>query len=38
MPAGIFISYRREDAPKDAHAIYERLRPEFGIDAVFIDL
>lgn len=38
MPAGIFISYRRDEALAEARAIYERLRAEFGSNSVFIDL
>ncbi|MFS8082318.1 MAG: toll/interleukin-1 receptor domain-containing protein [Ginsengibacter sp.] len=38
MPGKIFISYRRSDSTKDARAIYERLRRDFGEDRVFIDL
>jgi hypothetical protein len=33
----IFISYRRSDSTKDARAVYERLRREFGEQRVFID-
>ena len=38
MPAGIFISYRRQEALAEARGIYERLRAEFGSNSVFIDL
>ncbi len=38
MAAGIFISYRRGEAIKEARAVYERLHREFGAQAVFIDL
>ena len=38
MSAGIFISYRRQDSIAHARAVYERLRAEFGLDAVFMDL
>ena len=38
MSGNIFISYRRSDSAKDARAIYERLRREFGENKVFIDL
>ena len=38
MPGRIFISYRRSESPKDARALYERLRREFGEYRVFIDL
>lgn len=38
MPGSIFISYRREQNPKDARALFERLRREFGEGEVFIDL
>jgi TIR domain len=34
----IFISYRRADSTKDARALYERLRREFGDERVFMDL
>ncbi|BDI04264.1 SUMF1/EgtB/PvdO family nonheme iron enzyme [Sphaerotilus microaerophilus] len=37
MPAGIFISYRRQDSLKEARAIFERLSREFGAHQVFID-
>ena len=38
MPTTIFLSYRRMDALVEARALYERLRAEFGHEAVFIDL
>ncbi len=38
MPAGIFISYRRHEALKEARAIFEKLSREFGAGQVFIDL
>lgn len=38
MPAGIFISYRRHEALREARAIFERLSREFGAAQVFIDL
>ena len=38
MAAGIFISYRRSDATKDARAVYERLGREFGARSVFMDI
>ncbi len=38
MPAGIFISYRRREALKEARAVFEKLSREFGADQVFIDL
>lgn len=38
MSNRIFISYRRQDAIKDARSLYERLSREFGPDKVFIDL
>ena len=38
MSNRIFISYRRQDAIKDARSLYERLSREFGSDKVFIDL
>ena len=38
MPGTVFISYRRTESSKDARALYERLRAEFGTDRIFIDL
>ena len=38
MAAGIFISYRRQDASAEAHLVYERLAREFGPDEIFIDV
>jgi hypothetical protein len=38
MPGQVFISYRRHDGAKDARAVFERLRREFGNDRVFMDL
>lgn len=38
MHFGIFICYRRDDAIKDARAIYERLVREFGAESVFMDI
>lgn len=38
MPAGIFISYRRREALKEARAVFEKLSREFGAGRVFIDL
>lgn len=38
MPGHVFISYRRSDSTKDARALFERLRREFGDQRVFIDL
>jgi len=38
MPAGIFISYRRREALKEARAVFEKLSREFGAGQVFIDL
>jgi formylglycine-generating enzyme required for sulfatase activity len=35
---GIFISYRRQGAIVHARALFERLRHEFGLDNVFMDL
>jgi hypothetical protein len=37
MPKRVFISYRRSEASKDARAVYERLRHDFGDDSVFLD-
>src|SRR5579862_5731509 len=36
--AGIFISYRRDDAPSDAGRIGDRLIQRFGADQVFFDV
>ncbi len=36
--AGIFISYRREDAAGDAGRLYDRLVEHFGRDRVFRDI
>lgn len=36
--AGIFISYRREDAAGDAGRLYDRLSEHFGRDRVFRDI
>ena len=38
MTGKIFISYRRSESTKDARALYERLRREFGEQRVFVDL
>lgn len=38
MPDSIFISYRRRESVREARAVYEWLKREFGRDAVFIDL
>jgi TIR domain len=35
---GIFISYRREDAPGHAGRIYDEMTRRFGVDPVFMDL
>jgi hypothetical protein len=35
---GIFISYRREDAPGHAGRLYDALRSRFGEEQVFMDL
>jgi TIR domain len=35
---GIFISYRREDAPGHAGRLYDALTSRFGEEQVFIDL
>lgn len=37
-PPGIFISYRRSDAPASARLIEERLSERFGADQVFRDI
>ena len=34
----VFISYRREDCPGHAGRIFDRLRTQFGSDAVFMDV
>ena len=36
--AGVFISYRREDAPGHAGRVFDRLRTRFGTDTVFMDV
>jgi hypothetical protein len=36
--AGIFISYRREDAAAQAGRLYDRLTAHFGQDRVFMDI
>ena len=36
--AKIFLSYRREDSAGVAGRIYDRLRAQFGGDAVFMDI
>ena len=36
--AGVFISYRREDAPGHAGRIFDRVRARFGADVVFMDV
>lgn len=36
--AKIFISYRREDASNISGRLYDRLRPDFGADSVFMDV
>ena len=38
MSGNIFVSYRRSNGIKDARALYERLRREFGEHRVFVDL
>src|SRR5438105_14782294 len=35
---GIFIGYRRADAPGDAGRLYDRLAAHFGADHVFMDV
>jgi len=35
---GIFISYRRDDAPGYAGRLYDRLAAHFGIERVFMDV
>jgi beta-lactam-binding protein with PASTA domain len=37
MP-GVFISYRRDDCPGHAGRLFDRLRAQFGIASVFIDV
>ncbi|MGH8719638.1 MAG: toll/interleukin-1 receptor domain-containing protein, partial [Burkholderiales bacterium] len=36
--AGIFISYRREDAAGHAGRLFDRLSEHFGRDRVFMDV
>ena len=36
--AGVFISYRREDAPGHAGRIFDRVRARFGADVGFMDV
>jgi hypothetical protein len=36
--AGVFLSYRRDDAPGHAGRIFDRLRAAFGADVVFMDV
>ena len=36
--AGVFISYRREDAPGHAGRVFDRVRARFGADVVFMDV
>jgi hypothetical protein len=36
--AGVFISYRREDAPGHAGRVFDRVRAKFGGDVVFMDV
>jgi hypothetical protein len=36
--SGIFISYRREDAPAHAGRLYDALADEFGSERVFMDV
>lgn len=38
MLNGIFISYRRDDAPGYAGRLYDRLAAHFGADRVFMDV
>ena len=35
---GVFISYRRADAPGHAGRVFDRVRARFGADAVFMDV
>jgi TIR domain len=37
-PAGVFISYRREDASGQAGRLYDRLVAKYGLDRVFRDI
>jgi len=36
--ARVTVSYRRDDSPAAARAIYERLRSRYGADAVYMDV
>ena len=38
MATRVFISYRREDSAGAAGRVYDRLVPEFGREAVFMDV
>ena len=38
MPAGIFISYRRDDSAGFAGRLYDRLVSRYGADRLFIDI
>ncbi len=38
MKGGIFISYRRDDAPAYAGRLYDRLASHFGKARVFMDV
>lgn len=37
-PAGVFISYRRDDAAAHAGRLFDRLRDRFGEQSVFLDV
>ena len=38
MIEGVFVSYRRDDAPGHAGRLYDRLVTRFGEDRVFMDV
>ena len=38
MTEGVFVSYRRDDAPGHAGRLYDRLVTRFGEDRVFMDV
>ena len=37
-PVGVFISYRRNDAPHVAGRLFDRLREHFGAERIFMDV
>ena len=38
MPAGIFLSYRRDDSAGFAGRLYDRLASRYGPDRLFMDV